>query len=364
MIGLGHSRAITLYIVRSLAAASFFVLAVGLPAAQAQNFAYDLFGRYVDSVRQQAGIPGMSVKVIQNGAEWDSGFGFQDVDGRVPATPDTPYYIGDISQTLGAALLVRKCYEQDTLELGDLVTRWVPDYPDGNATVGHLLTHTTNAGSFQYSLDRFAGLTDVIVECADLPYRHVLYNEVFNRFGMGGSVPGTSYTGTSSPGNAQFDPAVVARFDEVTRRAALTYKLDRGRVVRSDIAPPSLTTGTGVLSTVRDLARFDIALGSGAIIASPSLTASWTQAVSQGSALPTGLGWFVQNLRGEPLIWQFGLIRDGHSALMLKLPQRGLTFIALANSDAMTAGYNLENGDVRTSPFAKLFLDFFVPVNP
>jgi CubicO group peptidase (beta-lactamase class C family) len=358
-----------LYIVRSLAAASLFVLAVGLPAAEAQapNLTYDLFGRYVDSFREQAAIPGLSVRIQNNSVVWEKGFGVQDVDGNVPASPDTPYYIGDVSQIFGAALLVRKCYEQDTLELGDRVTRWVPDYPDQDATVGHLLTHTTNAGSFQYSLDRFAGLTDVIVECADLPYRHVLYNEVFDRFGMNGSVPGTSYTGTASPGNAQFNSAAISRFDDVRRRAALTYKLDRGRVVRSEIAQPSLTTGTGVLSTVRDLATFDKALTSGAIIASQSLTASWTQASTQGSALPVGIGWFVQNYKsasapeGEPLIWQFGLIRDGHSALVLKLPQRGLTFIALANSDALTAGYNLNNGDVKASPFAKLFLDFFVP---
>jgi hypothetical protein len=61
------------------------------------------------------------------------------------------------------------------------------------------------------------------------------------------------------------------------------------------------------------------------------------------------------------LIWQFGLIRDGHSALVLKLPRRSLTLILLANSDAMTSGYNLNNGDVTTSPFATLFLRFFVP---
>jgi hypothetical protein len=117
-----------------------------------------------------------------------------------------------------------------------------------------------------------------------------------------------------------------------------------------------------VLSTVRDLARYDIALQSGALIEAPSLAASWTQAVAQDRALPTGLGWFVQNYNGEPLIWQFGLIRDGHSALVLKLPRRNLTFIALANSDAMTAGYNLQNGDVTASPFATLFLRFFAPV--
>ncbi len=159
----------------------------------------------------------------------------------------------------------------------------------------------------------------------------------------------------------QFDSAVINRFDDVSRKVAVPYKLDRGRAVRSDIRQPALTAATGVVSTVRDLATFDIALGSGSIIAQQSLEASWTQAVAQGNALPTGLGWFVQEHKGEPLVWQFGLIRDGYSALVLKLPLRKLTFIALANSDAMTAGYNLNNGDVKASPFAKLFLDFFAP---
>ena len=67
----------------------------------------------------------------------------------------------------------------------------------------------------------------------------------------------------------------------------------------------------------------------------------------------------MQNYNGEPLIWQFGLIRDGHSALVLKLPRRNLTFIALANSDAMTVRLQLENGDATASPFAALFLEFF-----
>ena len=262
---------------------------------------------------------------------------------------------------MGAALVLRKCLEQNTLELSDRITRWVPEYPDANTTVSNLLTHTTNGGSFEYSLDRFAGLTPVVVECADQPYRHVLSQEVFDRFGMQSSVPGTAFTGTASPGAMQFDSGTSARFADVVRRAAVTYRLSSGRAVRSDVSPPSLSASTGVLSTVRDLARYDIALQSGALIDGQSLAASWTQTQSQGNALPTGLGWFVQNYKDEPLIWQFGLIRDGHSALVLKLPRRNLTFIALANSDAMTAGYNLHNGDVTTSPFATLFLRFFVP---
>ena len=149
----------------------------------------------------------------------------------------------------------------------------------------------------------------------------MLYQEVFDRFGMQSSVPGTSFSGSASPGAMQFDSGTSARFADVVRRAALTYRLNSGRAVRSDVSPPSLSASTGVLSTVRDLARYDIALQSGALIESPTLTASWTQAQAQGKALPTGLGWFVQNYNGEPLIWQFGLIRDGHSALVLKLPR-------------------------------------------
>ena len=297
---------------------------------------------------------------------WKVGLGRQDVEGNAPATPDTPYYIGDVSQTMGAALALRKCLEEKTLELSDRVTRWVPEYPDTSATVANLLTHTTNDGSFQYSLDRFAGLTAVIVECSDQPYRHVVSGEVFDRFGMHSSVPGTSFTGSASPGAIQFDSGTSARYADVVRRAAYSYRLSGGRMVRSDVTTPELSAATGVLSTVRDLARYDIALQSGALIESQSLAASWTQAVADGRALPTGLGWFVQRYpaggNGEPLIWQFGLIRDGHSALVLKLPRRNLTFIALANSDAMTAGYNLQNGDVTASPFATLFLRFFAPV--
>ena len=77
--------------------------------------------------------------------------------------------------------------------------------------------------------------------------------------------------------------------------------------------------------------------------------------------MPTGLGWFVQNYNGQPLVWQFGQVKDGHSALLLNLPARGLTFIALANSDGLTGPYNLQNGDVTASPFAALFLKFFIP---
>ncbi len=343
-------------------AASFILVAtLGATPSSAQSLTFSLFEAYLDSLREQAGIAGLSVAVVQGVTVWERGLGRQDVEANVNATPDTPYFIADLSQTIGASLVLRKCLEEGSLEPGDRVVRWVPGYADGDATVEQLLTHATNAGAFKYDLARFAALTAVVEECADLPYRHIVNDEVFERFGMASSAPGLAVGGAADPGGVVFSEAATARFADVARRTAPSYRVDRGRIVRPEVAPLPLSAAAGIVSSVRDLVRFDVALNSGAIIQPPQMEASWTQARPGGVAIPAGRGWFVQNYKGEAVIWQFGLVVNGHSALMIKVPARNLTFVALANGDGLTAGYNLASGDVTTSPFGSLFLRFFVP---
>ena len=69
-----------------------------------------------------------------------------------------------------------------------------------------------------------------------------------------------------------------------------------------------------------------------------------------------GLGWFVQYFRGERVVWHFGYVPNAYSSLILKLPDRKLTFILLANSDGLSAPFQLQAGDVTRSVFAALFL--------
>jgi len=64
----------------------------------------------------------------------------------------------------------------------------------------------------------------------------------------------------------------------------------------------------------------------------------------------------VQSYNNERLVWQFGVVKDAYSGLILKLPDRNITLILLANSDGLSAPFALENGDVTTSLFAKTFL--------
>jgi hypothetical protein len=86
----------------------------------------------------------------------------------------------------------------------------------------------------------------------------------------------------------------------------------------------------------------------------------WSNVSTTGAVRPTGLGWFVQPYNGERLVWHFGYEPDAYSSLILKIPSKRLTLILLANSDGLSAPFDLSRGDVTSSLFALTFLRLFL----
>jgi CubicO group peptidase (beta-lactamase class C family) len=340
--------------------ASSILCASGSTAVAQQNLSVSLFERYVDSLREEAGIPGISVAIVQDGTiVWDRGFGRVNLDAAAAPTVDTPYLIGGLSQTLGSTLVLRKCLDQSYAALSDIVVRWTP-FGDQTTTLAHLLAHATTSGSFRFDPARFAVLTKVVEECATAPYAKLLEDEVFGRLGMANSVPGSSILSAPNADDL-FSDGTRARYASVLGRLAVPYRVERGRATRNEVAPRAADAATGVVSSVADLARFDAALNSGALLASQTRQQAWTQVTAGGAALPTGLGWFVQNYNNQAIVWQFGMVEGGYSSLVVKVPNRGITLIMLANSDGLSAPFGLENGDIQKSLFAQTFLKLFVP---
>ena len=345
--------------VRAPLLALLALAAIG-PSIEAQSsLPITLFERYVEALRVQSGIPGMSAAIVQDGRlVWDKGFGYQDVDARVAAAADTPYPIFDLSQTLSSTVLLRQCMEEYYLDVADRVRRWDPQYSEPDTTVGQLLSHASPSGGYRYDPGRFAALTGVLYQCAGQGYPLLLAQGLLDRLGMAESVPGADLADTSSPSRRPFGDQRLERYTAVLERLAVPYKVDgRGRPVRSTAPQGTLSASTGVVSTVRDLARFDAALDDGVLLASGTLSRAWQPVGS----MPTGLGWFVQQYGGERVVWHFGLARDAYSSLIIKVPGRGLTLILLANSDGLAGPpYDLSDGDVTSSLFAGLFLRLFV----
>lgn len=353
-----------------LAAAGCLVLSSGIGAQQNSLSGLIPFESYLESLRVQAGIPGMSAILLQDGeVVWERGLGFQNQESRIRATPDTPYPIADLNQTL-AATLVLHCTEQRRLALADPIQRYGESVPEANATIRQLLSHTSaNSGdAFQYDPERFAKLTRAVESCIEQPYRKTVAVEVLERFAMKDSVPGrdvvtTTFAATQNQQQPLFSTEVIERYRRVLDRLAVPYKVDkRGRLSRGELQPEGINAASGLVSTVRDLARFDAALDTGLLIREDTRNMAWSNVQSsQNTAIPTGLGWFVQNYRDDRVVWHFGLVPNAYSSLIIKLPARRLTFILLANSDGLTRTSNLAAGDALQSPFVNLFLRFFAP---
>ena len=330
------------------------------PSARAQgSLPISLFERYVEALRLQSGIPGLSAAIVQNGrVVWDNGFGYKNVETLERATADTPYPVLDVTQALSSTVVLEECLEQRYLQLTDRVARWNPEFADNSTTIAELLSHSSPLGGFKYDPERFAALTGVADQCANSRYVRLMIEEIFNALGMTDSLPGADVVDPSSPHRRWINASTLDKYAAIIRRQAVPYRVDsRGRATRSSAPGGSLSAATGVVSTVRDLARFDAALDEGVLLEPATRSRAWESAGST----PTGLGWFVSRHNGERVVWHFGVARDAYSSLIVKVPDRRLTLILLANSDGLAGPpYTLADGDLSSNLFASLFLKLFV----
>jgi CubicO group peptidase (beta-lactamase class C family) len=101
--------------------------------------------RYLEESR----VPGAAVALIQNGdVVYQRGFGYADLERRVPVTPQTGFNVGSISKTV-AAWGVMRLVEENRIGLDTPVeqylTRWrlpASEFDASGVTVRRLLSHT------------------------------------------------------------------------------------------------------------------------------------------------------------------------------------------------------------------------------
>jgi len=162
-----------------IALAALLVSVVVAPYASAQQeLTFPLFERYLDALRVQANIPGMSAAIVQDEhVAWATGLGFADVERLVRARSDTPYHISGLTEALSAALILEQCVETGHLGLDDRIEQRSLTAPDPTITVRDALTHRSSGGGFKYDPNRYAALTGVAEVCIQkdlMPFRQAL----------------------------------------------------------------------------------------------------------------------------------------------------------------------------------------------
>ncbi|HET6779155.1 MAG TPA: serine hydrolase domain-containing protein, partial [Gemmatimonadales bacterium] len=281
------------------------------------------------------------------------GFGFANLEHRVPATDSTVYQSGSLGKQF-TATVVGMLAQQGRLSLNERITRWFPEGRGAwdSVTVRHLLTHTSGVPDYTDSmidlrkdyteeqlvriaakqrLDFAAGtgwsysntgylLLGVIVHrVTGRFYGDVLQELLFKPLGMG--------------------TRVISEADIVPNRAA-GYRLVDDQVKNQEWVSPSLnTTADGALYlTVNDLAKWAIALKQRRVPPVSVLDQAWTPVqLADGGMFPYGYGWDLEPQRNHRRIGHTGSWQ-GFKTAIYHYPDLDLSVAVLANLAEATPG--------------------------
>lgn len=105
------------------------------PPAEGYGGAVEEVRRLARSLMVKENLPGLSVAVAHNGrVVWDEGFGWADVDRRVPVTPQTRFRVGAVSMPITAAA-VGLLHQRGRIDLDAPVQRYVSAFPEKQWTI-------------------------------------------------------------------------------------------------------------------------------------------------------------------------------------------------------------------------------------
>ena len=315
-------------------------------AGQASDTA--AINRYVQAELNRQRIPGLSLAVLMGDRVLMSrGYGFANVELRVPASDSTIYQSGSMGKQFTAAL-VEMLVGQGRLRLDDPIVRWFPEGASvwQGITVRHLLTHTSGIAeytdsTFDYRKDYTEDELVKFAASRPLDFRpgerwsysntgYVLLGALIHR--VSGRFYGDLLRDSVFKPLGMNDSRIISEADIVPNRAD-GYVLDDSVLKNQEwVAPMLNTTADGALYfTIRDLAKWAVALNHGRVPNQAALDTAWTPVrLNDGATYPYGFGWGIFNQRGHLRIAHTGSWQ-GFKTVIARYPESRITVIVLGN---------------------------------
>jgi serine beta-lactamase-like protein LACTB len=305
-------------------------------------------------------LPGMSVAVGAAGEiVWAEGFGWADLETRVPVTPQTRFRTGHASKPLTSAA-VGLLLEKHRLSLGDRIQSYVPAFPEKQwpVTLRQLMGHVAGVrhyrGEADYmpsthcerALEGLASFADdpllfepetrygystygwilvsaAVESVAGEPFFTFMRTRVFEPLGMTDTTPDA---GTEPiPNRATF---YFPRFGGDTWL---------GPEVARHVDYSCFAGAGAFLSTPSDLVRFGLAMQRGTLLKADTVrTLQSPQLLASGEETAYGLGWMLEAV---PLAGQSTRVAGhasktliGSSLSFMTFPERGLVVAVVSNT--------------------------------
>ena len=326
------------------------------PSAVSETPPQSAIDEYIGREMDSQHITGLSLGVVRAGKlVLAKGYGKASVELGVPATPATLYALASVSKQFTAAAIML-LVEDGRIGLDVPLTNyfsWVPR-EWSEVKVRHLLTHTSGIREAQYKGDfleweRQEHNQEEIVRTAFGPLlaqpgeKFKYSNTGYRVLGMLiEKVSGQSYwdflqhrifhpLGMEATRNS--DPQTV-----IPNRAR-GYGFSDGRLINREPVTASAAFAEGALiSSVLDMAKWDAALNSEALLKKTSLEEMWTPVrLNDGTTSNYGFGWFLQPVKNHKAVGHGGDM-PGFTSFIWRFIDDRLTVIVLSNCEnAQTA---------------------------
>jgi CubicO group peptidase (beta-lactamase class C family) len=320
----------------------------------------DKIDDYVRAQMNERHIPAAALAVVRAGkAVKIEAYGLANVELNVPATKDTVFEIGSVSKQITAAA-VMLLVEEGKINLDEKISKYLPNTPESwnKVTVRNLLTHTSGIKNYTglsgFELIKRSKRDDFIKAVGTLPLefepgeRHSYSNTGYNLLGhIIESASGKPYwdflrerifipLGMNQ--TADRDPQFIVR------NRADGYEWENNRLTGRDWDLTDLFAAGAIVSTITDLAKWEMGLRGDAFLKKTSKEQIWTPFVlNDGKPSSYGFGWNVGEFRGHKLISHTGHTA-GFSAAISRYANDDLTVIVLTNLGTVGIGGQIARG--------------------
>ncbi len=320
------------------------------------------FDAYIADLLTATGAPGLTVGFATDSITWVKGYGFADLEHRVPASAQTAYRWASVTKPM-TAVAALTLVQAGKLDLDANVQQYAPFYPEkrwpltARRLLGHLggVSHYRDYGKEGHIKVRKT-TREAIAIFADWP----LTTEPGTRFGYtsyGYNLLGAVIEGAAGLSygaymrQAVWEPLAMddMRMDEleaIIPHRARGYRMVDGALQRSEVVDiSSRFAAGGTRGTVPDILKFGKGMWRHRLL-SPELTElMWTSMKTADRRYTRyGMGWNVGGKAGRFMVSHSGAQQETRT-LFWVFPRKRLT---------MAVAFNFESGD-RASALERLF---------
>jgi len=316
------------------------------------NASTDQVDAYIAARMSELHLPGLSLAVVRDGKIVKlRGYGSANLELGVPVTVATRFEIGSITKQFTAAA-VMLLVEEGKVSLDEEISTYFPELPRswGPITVRHLLTHSSG-------IQEYLEIPNLLEETARHGTSHDDIAKMFFAKLKSEFPPGQTWS-YSNPGylllgniiekvsgksyfefldERVFKPLRMSETRSSEPRSLLPnrasgYEWREGRFENRPALTENAYSAGAIVTTPRDLAKWDAALTDGKLLKKASWEQIWTP-LRIGSALAPynyGFGWWIEQYHGRRFVTHAGGT-PGFSSFITRFVDDRITVIITAN---------------------------------